>query len=432
MRKSEKALEFHRQGYKNADIARMLGVSKSTVRGYMKRAGLPPEPANGGPGREKHRTTEAPDVSVDISQNEMVVSMPKTRIETLEDLIAHCKVDLEVWKVDRFLCNKWEMGFKNGEGEAGAIPLFQVKAWFKRKVVVQEIKKDIIALKRDIVRTVKPKMKLRVPRMGPGKSGNLLEVAINDHHFGKLAWAPETGWADYDTKIAAELFDDAIGTIIRRAHMPLDKIVMVVGNDLLNIDNLEGTTTAGTPQDVDSRYHKVFRNTREVVRMSIDRLRGIAPVHVLAVPGNHDTLSAWHVCDSLDCLYSDDSHVTFDIAPNPRKYIDWGECLIMATHGDRVKRKADSLAHIHRAETQHHGPKRFREVHLGHLHKLEAEEINGVRLRVLPSLCATDAYHSYHGYVGNQRSTEAFVWHREDGLIGTVVYNVPLKYERNA
>jgi transposase len=410
MRKSEKALEFHRQGYKNADIARMLGVSKSTVRGYMKRAGLPPEPANGGPGREKHRTTEAPDVSVDISQNEMVVSMPKTRIETLEDLIAHCKVDLEVWKVDRFLCNKWEMGFKNGEGEAGAIPLFQVKAWFKRKVVVQEIKKDIIALKRDIVRTVKPKMKLRVPRMGPGKSGNLLEVAINDHHFGKLAWAPETGWADYDTKIAAELFDDAIGTIIRRAHMPLDKIVMVVGNDLLNIDNLEGTTTAGTRQDVDSRYHKVFRNTREVIRLSIDRLREMAPVHVLAVPGNHDTLSAWHVCDSLDCLYSDDSHVTFDIAPNPR---------------------AEKLPMILMKESP---PKKYRftEVHLGHLHKLEAEEINGVRIRVLPSLCATDAYHSYHGYVGNQRSTEAFVWHREDGLIGTVVYNVPLKYERNA
>ena len=54
---------------------------------------LPPEPT------ETNKMTE----------NTWEISIPKTPIHTLEQLIEHCKVDLEIWEVERFIVNKWEV-----------------------------------------------------------------------------------------------------------------------------------------------------------------------------------------------------------------------------------------------------------------------------------------------------------------------------------
>ncbi len=40
--------------------------------------------------------------------------MPSTRISSLDELVAHCKIDLQVWAVERWICNKWEMAAKTG------------------------------------------------------------------------------------------------------------------------------------------------------------------------------------------------------------------------------------------------------------------------------------------------------------------------------
>jgi hypothetical protein len=39
----------------------------------------------------------------------------------------------------------------------------------------------------------------------------------------------------------------------RTSTYPLAEILLVVGNDLLHTDSRSNTTTAGTPQDTDSR-----------------------------------------------------------------------------------------------------------------------------------------------------------------------------------
>ena len=70
------------------------------------------------------------------------------------------------------------------------------------------------------------------------------------------------------------------------------------------------------------------------------------------------------------------------------------------------------------AETMH------REWHLGHFHKSKetrytaGDAFNGVRVRVLPSLCAADAWHAQMGYVGEQRAAEGYPWSFSDGYIG--------------
>lgn len=55
------------------------------------------------------------------------------RIKTLKDLLAHCEVDLGVWEVERHVINKWEVGAKDADGEIVVEPLFQVKAWLRKR-----------------------------------------------------------------------------------------------------------------------------------------------------------------------------------------------------------------------------------------------------------------------------------------------------------
>jgi len=95
--------------------------------------------------------------------------------------------------------------------------------------------------------------------------------------------------------------------------------------------------------------------------------------------------------------------------------------LIMFTHGD--KGKAKDLPLIMAAEKSIlFGSTKFHEIHTGHIHTLKVEERHGIRHRTLPALCPPDAWHAENGYVGNLRSSEAFVWDEQEGLIGIVIY----------
>jgi len=57
-------------------------------------------------------------------------------LRTLDDLVAKCNIDLDVWQIERHVINKWAQGSKGRDGEIRVIPLWQVKAWLVRKVAV--------------------------------------------------------------------------------------------------------------------------------------------------------------------------------------------------------------------------------------------------------------------------------------------------------
>ena len=63
-----------------------------------------------------------------------------------------------------------------------------------------------------------------------------------------------------------------------------------------------------------------------------------------------------------------------------------------------------------------------REWHLGDKHHKKdllqrTEDVDGVTIRLLRSLSATDTWHFDKGYVGGVRSAEGFLWDKGDGLI---------------
>ena len=295
----------------------------------------------------------------------------------------------------------------------------------ERDLRSQEILAEIEALKKiakESISTVHD-ASLRIAR-SKELTGNMLEVNLPDAHFGKLAWPQETGGAPYDSKITQETYAAAIDALIERTKMyKYDEVVYVVGNDILNANNADSETAKGTIVSSDGRYQKTFWKARNTVIDTVKKLLKIAPVTVMAIYGNHDTLSSWHLADSIECYFHDNPDVKVQNDPTYRKYYEFGKNMIMFTHGDKGKR--DDYPLLMAAEQREmFGRTQFREVHCGHTHETKMEEYHGVRVRILPALCPADSWHAENGYVGNLRNAEAYIWNKNEGIIGTAIYNV--------
>jgi len=351
------------------------------------------------------------------------IALPKSRIHTLEQLIEYFQIDLTLWEVERFVANKWEMGYTSGPKvtkTAAVEQLFQVKAFLKRKKNIADAQKEIaalLALAKDQIKSPK-----EIKRHS-GKKGGMLEINLTDHHFGKLAWQLETLAANYDVKIATAVFHRALSALLDRSPYGVyEEIWFIVGNDLFNADNTQGTTTAGTQVESDVRIRKTFVTVRTLMVRAIEMLRHLADkVKVIVVPGNHDFNSTWHLGDSLELYFSQHGDVEIDNAPSPRKYHVYGNTLIGYTHGDKGKMKDLPLLMTVEAREQY-GQTLFHEWHTGHTHQTSTTEHHGIRVRVLPALCPPDKWHSEMGFVGNLRSSEAFHWDKIQGLTNIIIY----------
>jgi len=361
-----------------------------------------------------------------VEQNEIRgdawnITLPKTRIHTLDQLLTYFEVDTDIWEVERFVANKWEMGYKDeSTGKAAVEELYQVKAFLRRKKNVAFAKVEI----EDLKRLAKTASSFPKPIKKSAKhKGGMLEINFTDHHFGKLSWGLETGWANYDVKIATQVFHRALDTTLDRSPFSYyDEIWFIVGNDLFNADDTQGRTTAGTQVESDVRHEKTYVTVRTLLIQAIEKLRHLTDkVRVIVVPGNHDHNATWHLGDSLEVYFTNYDDVDVDNQPSPRKYHRFGQTLIMYTHGDKGKR-ADLPLLMAAEKPSLFGATRFHEIHTGHTHQTRLEEKHGIRIRVLPALCPPDAWHAENGYVGNLRSSESFVWDREEGLIGTIIY----------
>ena len=397
----------------------------------LKREGLFVPPASD----TQSEAQEGPAETFEQSGNEWKIHLRRTRIKTLEELLEYCEVDTLTWEVERFVVNKWELGAKDdATGKIQVEPLFQVKATLKKRPVMVAVRDEIEALKRDAAAHM-PRTFGFTPRQS--KSGNLLEICIFDLHVLKLCWSRETGHENYDSKIARECFERSIETILGRASgFKIDRILYPVGNDLLHIDNPNNTTFAGTRQDSDSRYFKGCQLAREMQCEAIEKLASIAPVDVLIVAGNHDETTAWHIGDSLSCWFRNAKHVNINNEPVKRKYYEYGQNMIMLTHGDKEKH-TDYPELMAGEQPAMWARTKFRECHTGHLHQQRfdrkrlrtdvkgerrTQEIHGTRVRIIPSLTPPDAWHSFNGYCDNLRSAEGFVWSKQDGLLAHVFH----------
>jgi len=350
-------------------------------------------------------------------------------VRTLEELIDQAKIDLSIWNLDRHVVNKWDVTTAEGR----TFQNWQVKAWLsknveKEKVInAEDLYKELLAQHNPY--KYKP-VAYKLP-----EEHNLLEINIFDLHLGKLCWSDEVN-NNYDTKIASQRFHYALKTLLKRAESTqFERILFPVGNDFFNSDNHVNTTTLGTRQDEDSRWQKTFKTGVQLLVECIDYMRQFAPVDILVVPGNHDFTKTFYLGETLSAWYREDPNVTVNNSSNPRKYYEYGNVLLGFTHGD--KEKPEALRSLMAFEAKEAWARTaYKEFHLGHQHRklsvshvvksnLLHEEL-GIVVRSMSSIAGTDAWHHTHGYVGPVRAAEAFLWNKEQGLIGNFNANIKL------
>lgn len=259
---------------------------------------------------------------------------------------------------------------------------------------------------------------------------HLLEICVMDAHLGKLAWAEETG-ENYDIRIASDRVRDAVTDLLYQARaFSVERILLPWGNDFFHYDTLEGTTTAGTQIDRDSRYQKMFRCGRALASEVVLMCAEVAPVELLIVPGNHDEITAFTHGEVLAAEFKDDPRVTVRNEARPRKYVRYGKNLLGFCHGhSEPHNKLPMTMAVEEPELW--AMTRYREWHLGHLHTSKrtdarpVDSVNGVRVRILQSLSGIDAWHAKNAYVGETGGCEAFVWNYEKGLRANLFHLLP-------
>lgn len=323
--------------------------------------------------------------------------------KTAEEIIKLLKIDTSKWK----LSNYWNKQKHNG---------WHVSA------LVTSIKKDEKDILADVIANFKPEYK---PFKGEVHINNKFVndvigiLSIQDLHFGKE-----------NNQDIGETFKLAIKDLIHRAYLSnkINKIVYVIGGDLLNMDTFNGTTTAGTPVHNTKPAYQAYKEAFDVMYWSICYLKQFCEhLHVLHVPGNHDRLSSYHMVHALSkCFDPEDYSIYFDVEYSERKVVVYGNNFFAFEHGD-VNKKNTPLVYA----TEYPdlwGRTKYRTCYTGHFHTKKTieftseNETHGFAVKHLPSLCSTDYWHYHNKYTGSKRQAIMEVHDVVKGKISELIY----------
>lgn len=367
---------------------------------------------------------------VETKEGAVVTVQDSYRVKTLDDLLSTCKVNLEKWEVSKYDIGTYEVtGFDN-DRKPITIPMFRTKAFLSQRnplLNVENIRRDLVA---DLVPLFGYVPEIIKDIHYKDDDPHLLEINAFDLHLGKIGIKGD----DYSLKIAEERLMEAIDHLLRRASgFYIDKILFVAGNDFLNADGdwPVPSTTKGTPQFNTDKHMDIYRAGRKLLVKAINYLAEVAPVHVSVVPGNHDRESMMHLGDALEMFYEQNENVTVDNGLCMMKAFHYGKCLVVTDHGDGAKAN-DLPGIVSQRYRDVWSEVRYVEVHRGHLHtnkstKMQAvEELQGLTIRNLSSMSATDEWHDQKGYIGNIKKAHAFVWSKYNGLQAKLNYNVKI------
>ena len=362
---------------------------------------------------------------IENKEGAVVTCEDSKRVKSLDDLIKACKVDLNQWEVEKYDIGTYEVTGFDKERNPITIPMFRTKAWLKRVNPNMNIGK----IREELVKDLVPLFGY-IPEFFGDKEcyehdPHLLEINAFDLHLGKIGIEGD----DYSLEIAKKRMLDAIEHLLKRSSgFYIDEILFVAGNDFLNADGdwPVPSTTKGTPQFNSDKHMEIYRAGRKLLIQVINYLSDLAKV-----PGNHDRESMMHIGDALEMFYEENENVVVDNSMCQMKAHKYGANLIVNDHGDGAKIN-DLPGIVSQRYRDVWSDVRYVEVHRGHLHtnkayKMQAvEELQGLTVRNLSSMSATDEWHDQKGYIGNIKKAHAFVWSKWNGLQAKLNYNVKL------
>lgn len=277
------------------------------------------------------------------------------------------------------------------------------------------------------------------PPRPPVSGTNLLVIDLADIHVGKLCIETETGNC-YNRDIAIHRMVEGARELMDmgRAHQ-VGRAVLVLGNDILHVDNRIGTTTNGTEQDTDGSVHQMYSAALAGYVRVAEMLSAEVDVDLVFVPSNHDRVMGWALAGAVALALQNNPRVhatDYNLSERPRKYYRFGENLIGISHGDGEKdgdlfalMMTEARAHIsecarrywYRHHLHHKIKKRGGVVqekdHIGMtVMALGGSGPEDLDIEYIRSPSPADGWHYWKGYM-NRQAVECFVHHPHAGQI---------------
>lgn len=244
------------------------------------------------------------------------------------------------------------------------------------------------------------------------KNGKALILPIVDLHYAMYANNNSTDNI-YNDWLANDIFNYVIDDILLRTkNYKFEKIYFTIGNDIINCDNRQGTTTKGTPQSNTIEVEDAVIKVTNMLMKAIDRLKKITDVDVIHINGNHDYIVSFGIANALRARYIDDHHVNVDCSYIDRKYRVFGKTLIGFAHNINTQKVNDIVQSDARkliADTT-------RTIYLlAHLHHEECIDIGGTDVRRLPTVSGKSRWTYEKGY-NSIRKCQSFILDSEFGI----------------
>lgn len=339
--------------------------------------------------------------------------------DTIEAAAKRFNVDLSIWEADKFITNEWSMGYversKDGKSVGKRMPLFQVKVWWKRKLLNTDKFKELLE---DVKKASPNFSKTKLPKAP--KDGRLLIVDLADIHFNKLSLPEETG-EEYNLEIAKRRCLQGIEKLLEEtAGYKIAEIILVGGNDALHTDDVMAhATTNGTSQDAQTRWWAAFRFAKIAYVEMIKRLAQVAPVHFIFCSSNHDRTSGFFLAECLEAWFNTHKGVKFTINPGARTYVQYGLNLLGFEHGDAVKRVEKHHDLMATTQPEMWGVTKFRYLYIHHIHHKEravytSKDHLGLTVEALRSPSSSDSWHAAKGYT-QRPAVECFIHSKDRG-----------------
>ena len=247
----------------------------------------------------------------------------------------------------------------------------------------------------------------------------LMVIDPADIHIGKLCKAFETN-DEYNTEVAVKrVLDGVQGLINKSKGYNIDRILFIIGNDVLHVDSPKRVTTSGTPQDTDGMWYTNFLTAKSVYIKCIELMVQLAPITVHYNPSNHDYTNGFFLADAISTWFRH-TDIEFNADISHRKYFSYYNNLIGTTHGDGAKEQ--DLPLLMAQESRYWTNAKHRYFYTHHIHHKKSKDYGSVCVESLRSPSGTDSWHHRNGYQYAPKAVEAFIHDKENGQIARLTH----------
>jgi len=323
--------------------------------------------------------------------------------KTIEDLYKEHQVNPEIYIIK----NYWSKKLPNGK--------FTSSVFAVRKTIDTAEPHEFVELLKNYDSLYTPIKKSEICVNSAFTRPSCLILHLTDFHLDKQDI--------YGTTLEEKKkqFYEVVTKLLYRAYQSnyVDEIVFVLGSDMLHTDTYQGTTTNLTPQDSNTTWHNAFTQAFDIYANTIQILKQFCnKLNVILVPGNHDRTKSFYLAYGLEKYFEADDNILFDTSPMPRKVFTYGSTFIGLHHGDC---KITDLPLIFAKEyCKEWGKCTYHQILTGDKHHLFEKEIQGVRVRQLPSLSKEDNWHNQSNYVNAVKAAMAIIYDKEHGCCMTI------------